>query len=69
MGLAGPGWHLTWVHGAKQMLREEAERQTAGLHEPNHSGSQLFLSGEARGMVFMSYMHSHLSDWRKGGLP
>lgn len=27
MGLADPGWHLTWVHGAKQVLGEQAESQ------------------------------------------
>lgn len=45
-GLADPGWHLTWVHGVKQVVEEQAESQTFGLHESNHSGSQLFLKGE-----------------------
>lgn len=41
--LVDPGWHLTWVHEAEQGLGEWAESQISGLHESNHSGSQLFL--------------------------
>lgn len=46
MGLADPGWRLTWVHGAKQVLGEQAESLDFGLHASNHSGSQLFLRGK-----------------------